>query len=146
MTRKTSIFIFIGLIFTFVLWMIDKSSIVAVNWRGTLSEFSIPEAMLFMLVVFAVIDLMTRIVKTVIRAQIKDVYRASVFNSNTDENAAIDVLASKISDKMLINRKDFDNAMLLLLQSMTAITAGDMRVARENLRALKKLIDRKSVV
>lgn len=146
MTRKTSIFIFIGLIFTFILWMIDKSSIVAVNWRGTRSEFSIPEAMLFMLVVFAVIDLMTRIVKTVIRAQIKDVYRASVFNSNTDENAAIDVLASKISDKMLINRKDFDNAMLLLLQSMTAITAGDMRVARENLRALKKLIGEDPII
>lgn len=51
MTRKTSIFIFIGLIFTFVLWMCDKSSLVAVDWRNTHSEFSIPEAMLFALVV-----------------------------------------------------------------------------------------------
>lgn len=140
MTRKTSIFIFIGLIVTFVLWMVDKASVVTVNWNGTHSVFSIPEAMLFMLVIFAIIDLITRIVKKVVRAQMREVYRTSVFNSTTDENAAIDVLAEKISDKMVINRKDFDSSMLLLLRAMTAVTAGDMREARENLRGLKKII------
>lgn len=146
MTRKTSIFIFIGLIFTFVLWMCDKSSLVAVDWRNTHSEFSIPEAMLFALVVFAVIDMMTRIVRKLIKAQLKEVYKTSVFRENTDENATIDVLAGKISDKLVINRRDFDSSMLLVLRAMTSITAGDMREARENLRALKKIIGNDPII
>ena len=55
MTRKTSIFIFLGLIFTFTIWMMDRASLVAVSWRKVYFEFSIPEAMLFLLVIFAVI-------------------------------------------------------------------------------------------
>ena len=140
MTRKTSIFIFLGLIFTFVIWMMDRSSLVAVNWRQVHFEFSIPEAMLFLLVVFAIIDLLTRIIRSVQKAQLKEVYRTSVFRDDTDENAAIDVLAGKISEKMIINRHDFDNSMLLVLQAMTAITAGDMREARSTLTKLKKII------
>lgn len=140
MTRKTSIFIFIGLIVTFCLWMFDRSSLVIVDWRQTHSEFSIPEAMLFLLVLFAIIDLITRIVKAVIRAQLKEVYRTSVFRDNTDENATIDVLAGKITDKMIINRRDFDSSMLLVLRAMTSITAGDMKEARINLNELKKII------
>lgn len=140
MTRKTSIFIFIGLIVTFVLWMFDRSSLVTVNWRETYSQFSIPEAMLFLLVLFAVIDLITRIVRTIIRVQLKEVYRTSVFRNGTDENATIDVLAGKITDKMILNRRDFDNSMLLVLRAMTSITAGDMKEARVNLSNLKKII------
>ena len=140
MTRKTSIFIFIGLIVTFVLWMFDRSSLVTVNWRQTYSQFSLPEAMLFLLVLFAVIDLITRIVRAVIRAQLKEVYRTSVFRNDTDENATIDVLAGKITDKMILNRRDFDNSMLLVLRAMTSITAGDMKEARVNLNNLKKII------
>ncbi len=140
MTRKTSIFIFIGLIVTFALWMFDRSSLVIVNWRHTHSEFSIPEAMLFLLVLFAIIDLITRIVKAVIRAQLKEVYRTSVFRDNTDENATIDVLAGKITDKMILNRRDFDSSMLLVLRAMASITAGDMKEARTNLNDLKKII------
>lgn len=146
MTRKTSIFIFIGLIFTFVLWMCDKSSLVTVDWRATHSEFSIPEAMLFALVVFAVIDMLTRIVRKLIKAQLKEVYRTSVFKENTDENATIDVLAGKISDKLVINRRDFDNSMLLVLKAMTSITAGDMKEARENLKSLKKIIGNDPII
>lgn len=140
MTRKTSIFIFLGLIFTFVIWMMDRASLVAVSWRKVYFEFSIPEAMLFLLVIFAIIDLLTRIIRSVQKAQLKEVYRTSVFRDNTDENAAIDVLAGKISEKMIINRHDFDSSMLLVLQAMTSITAGDMKEARSNLSKLKKII------
>ena len=140
MTRKTSIFIFLGLIFTFTVWMMDRASLVAVSWRKVYFEFSIPEAMLFLLVIFAIIDLLTRIIRTIQKAQLKEVYRTSVFNDNTDENAAIDVLAGKISEKMIINRHDFDNSMLLVLQAMTAVTAGDMKEARSSLAKLKKII------
>ncbi len=146
MTRKTSIFIFLGLIFTFTLWMMDRSSLVAVSWRKIYFEFSIPEAMLFLLVIFAVIDFITRIIRRVQKAQLKEVYRTSVFNDNTDENAAIDVLAGKISEKMIINRHDFDNSMLLVLQAMTSITAGDMKEARSSLNKLKKIIGNDPII
>lgn len=146
MTRKTSIFIFIGLIFTFVLWMIDRASMVVVDWNNTRSIFSIPEAMLFILVIFAVIDLMTRIVRKLFKAQLKEVYKASVFRENTDENATIDVLAGKISDKLVINRRDFDNSLLLVLKAMTSVTAGDMTEARVNLKELKKIIGNDPII
>lgn len=146
MTRKTSIFIFIGLIFTFVLWMIDRASMVVVDWNNTRSIFSIPEAMLFILVVFAVIDLMTRIVRKLLKAQLREVYKTSVFRDNTDENATIDVLAGKISDKLVINRRDFDNSLLLVLRAMTSVTAGDMNEARNNLRELKKIIGNDPII
>lgn len=52
MTRKISSFIFIGLIFTLAVWMSDKNSVITVDWRGYVNRFSIPEAMLLVLVLW----------------------------------------------------------------------------------------------
>lgn len=144
MTRKISTFIFIGLIFTIAMWMSDKASVVTVDWRGMVSRFSIPEAMLLVLVFVAVVDFLNRIFRKLLRAQVKEAYG---YNAGTPrEDASIDVLASKISEKIVIGRHEFDEAMLLVLKSMTAVTAGDMKEARENLKALKKIIGNDPII
>ena len=144
MTRKISTFIFIGLIFTIAMWMLDKTSVVTVDWRGMVSRFSIPEAMLLVLVFVAVVDFLNRIFRKLLRAQVKEAYG---YNAGTPrEDASIDVLASKISEKIVIGRHEFDEAMLLVLKSMTAVTAGDMKEARENLKALKKIIGNDPII
>ena len=33
MTKKISTFVFLGLIFTVIVWMLDKESVATVNWR-----------------------------------------------------------------------------------------------------------------
>lgn len=139
MTRKISSFIFIGLIFTLAMWMSDKNSLITVDWRGYHNGFSIPEAMLLVLIFVAIVDFLNRIFRKLISAQIKEAYGYNL-NNNAKEDAAIDVLAGKISEKIVIERKDFDNALLLVLKSMTTITAGDMKEARIHLKALKKII------
>ena len=139
MTRKISSFIFIGLIFTLAMWMSDKNSLITVDWRGYSNGFSIPEAMLLILIFVAIVDFLNRIFRKLISVQIKEAWGYN-FNNNTKEDAAIDVLAGKISEKIVMDRRDFDNALLLVLKSMTAITAGDMKEARVHLKALKKII------
>lgn len=65
-------------------------------------------------------------------AQVKETYRYNLGNT-VNEGEAINVLADKISEKIVINRHDFDNSLLLVLRTMTSITAGDMKEARMNL-------------
>lgn len=145
MTRKISSFIFIGLIFTLAVWMSDKNSVITVDWRGYVNRFSIPEAMLLVLIFVAIVDFLNRIFRKLVSVQVREAYRYNLPSGNS-EGAAIDVLADKISEKIVINRHDFDNSLLLVLRSMTSVTAGDMKEARYNLRALKKIIGNDPII
>lgn len=146
MTKKISTFIFIGLIATIIVWMADKTSLVTIDWRGSQNQLSIPEAMIIVLLLVALLDLVTRLFHKLIGKQIKEAYCASALNTSSNESAAIDVLAGKISEKIVLDRKDFDKSLLLVLKSMTAITAGDMKEARHCLAALKKLIGHDPII
>ncbi len=144
MTRKISTFIFIGLIFTVAMWMSDKASLVMLSWRGYNSELSLPEAMVLVLVFVALVDFINGIVRKVLNLQVREAYRSSY--NNVRENEAIDVLAGKISEKIVIDRHDFDKSLLNVLKAMTSVTAGDMKAARENIKALKKIIGNDPII
>lgn len=146
MTRKISTFIFIGLIFTVIAWMLDKSSVVTVDWRNYHEILSVPELMLLVLVLVLVIDLCNRFCRKIFKLQVKEAYKASYLENEFKENAAIDVLADKISEKIVIERRDFDKSLLLVLRAMTAITAGDMDEARFHLKNLKKVIGNDPII
>lgn len=146
MTRKISTFIFIGLIFTVVVWMMDKSSVVTVDWRSYHDILSVPELMLLVLVFVVVVDLVNRICRKIFNMQVRDVCRNAIFNSEAKENETIDVLAGKISEKIVMDRKDFDKSLLLVLKAMTAITAGDMTEARFHIRTLRQFIGNDPII
>ena len=146
MTRKISTFIFIGLIFTVIVWMLDKSSVVTVDWRNYHEILSVPELMLLVLVLVLFIDICNRICRKIFRLQVKEAYKASYLENEIKESAAIDVLADKISEKIVIDRRDFDKSLLLVLRAMTAITAGDMDEARFHLKNLKKVIGNDPII
>lgn len=145
MTRKISTFIFIGLIFTVAVWMGDKNSLITVDWRLYNLEFSVPEAMLLVLLFVAVVDFLNRIFRRLLSLQVREAYKSN-YAESVKENEAIDVLAGKISEKIIIDRKDFDKSLLYVLRAMTSITAGDMKEARANIRALKKLIGKDPII
>lgn len=145
MTRKISTFIFIGLIFTIAMWMGDKNSLIMLSWRDYRSEFSLPEAMVLVLVFVAIVDFVNRILRKVFNLQIREAYRAS-YNNNAREDEAIDVLAGKISEKIVLDRRDFDKSLLHVLRAMTSVTAGDMKEARANIKSLKKIIGNDPII
>lgn len=66
MSRKISTFIFLGLFFTLVVWALDKHSLVTVQWRGYHSAFSVPDAMLLVLLFVAIVDFINRIFRRLI--------------------------------------------------------------------------------
>ena len=146
MTRKISTFIFIGLIFTVIVWMLDKASVVTVDWRSYHEILSVPELMLLVLMFVLVIDVCNRICRKIFNLQVREAYKASYLENEIKENAAIDVLAGKISEKIVIDRKDFDKSLLLVLRAMTAITAGDMNEARFHIKNLKKVIGNDPII
>ena len=145
MTRKISTFIFIGLIFTAFAWVLDKHGVVTITWMGERSIFSVPEFMLLVLLFVAVVDFINRIFRRLVKLQVKEVYK-NTLPGNLSESDAIDVLAGKISEKIVIDRQDFDSAFLLVLKAMTSVTAGDMKAARDNLKALKKIIGNDPII
>ena len=145
MTRKISTFIFIGLIFTALAWVLDRHGVVTITWMGERSIFSVPEFMLLVLLFVAVVDFINRIFRRLVKLQVKEVYK-NTLPGNLSESDAIDVLAGKISEKIVIDRQDFDSAFLLVLKAMTSVTAGDMKAARDNLKALKKIIGNDPII
>lgn len=53
---------------------------------------------------------------------------------------------AKTAKKIIIDRKDFDRSLLLVLKAMTAITAGDMTEARQHIRTLKQVIGKDPII
>ena len=146
MTRKISTFIFIGLVLTIIMWMSDKSSVVTIDWREYHEVLSLPELMLWVLVFVLLIDVLNRFCRKIFKLQLKEVYKNAYFGIGEGENNAIDDLATRISEKIVMDRKDFDASLLLVLRTMTAITAGDMTEARYMLSSLKKVIGKDPII
>lgn len=147
MTKKISTFVFLGLIFTVIVWMLDKESVATVNWRDYELALSVPELLLLLLFAVIVWDVLNRVFRSLLRLQVREVYKTSLLsNRDGQEDETIDVLAGKISEKIIIDRKDFDRSLLLVLKAMTAITAGDMSEARQHIRALKQVIGKDPII
>ena len=147
MTRKISTFIFLGLIFTVIVWMLDKESVATINWRDFDFALSVPELLLLLLFTVVVLDVANRLFRALLKLQVKEVYKTSLLsNRDGQEDETIDVLAGKISEKIIIDRKDFDRSLLQVLKAMTAITAGDMAEARQNIKELKQVIGKDPII
>ena len=147
MTKKISTFVFLGLIFTVIVWMLDKESVATVNWRDYELALSVPELLLLLLFAVIVWDVLNRVFRSLLKLQVREVYKTSLLsNRDGQEDETIDVLAGKISEKIIIDRKDFDRSLLLVLKAMTAITAGDMTEARQHIRTLKQVIGKDPII
>ena len=109
MTRKISTFVLLGLIVTVIVWMLDKESVATINWRDFDVALSVPELLLLLLFAVVVLDVANRLFRALLKLQVKEVYKTSLLsNRDGQEDETIDVLAGKISEKIIIDRKDFD--------------------------------------
>ena len=147
MTKKISTFVFLGLILTVIVWMLDKNSVATLDWRDYQATLSVPELLIMLLAVVVSLDLVNRIFRKLLKVQVHEVYKTSLLaNKDGQEDETIDVLAGKISEKIIIDRKDFDRSLLLVLKAMTAITAGDMAEARAHIKLLKQVIGKDPII
>ena len=147
MTRKISTFVLLGLVATVIVWMLDKESVATINWREFDIALSVPELLLLLLFAVVVLDVANRLFRALLKLQVNEVYKTSLLsNRDGQEDETIDVLAGKISEKIIIDRKDFDRSLLQVLKAMTAITAGDMAEARQNIKELKKVIGKDPII
>ena len=147
MTKKISTFVFLGLIFTVIVWMLDKESVATISWRDCEWALSVPELLLLLLFAVAGLDVLNRIFRHLLKLQVREVYKTSLLaNRDGQEDETIDVLAGNISETIIIARKDFDRSLLLVLKAMTAITAGDMTEARHHIRTLKQFIGKDPII
>ncbi len=140
MSKKIYGFIIIGLIFTLIVWMVDPNASVNINFMTKTHPLSLTQAMSLVLLALISIDIINTLLNKLFAKQITEAYRFALNDANTDESAAIDALASRISKKLVIDRQDFDQAMLLVLKAMTTITEGDMDEAKKTMKSLKKII------
>ncbi len=147
MTKKISTFVFLGLILTVIVWMLDKNSVATLDWRDYQTTLSVPELLVILLVTVLALDIINVGFRKLLRLQVKEVYKTSLLaNRDGQEDETIDVLAGKISEKIIIDRKDFDRSLLLVLRAMTAITSGDMEEARSHIKLLKKVIGNDPII
>ncbi len=147
MTKKISTFIFLGLVLTVIVWMLDKNSVATLDWRNYQTTLSVPELLILLLVAVLVLDCINVLFRKLLKIQVRDVYKTSLLaNRDGQEDETIDVLAGKISEKIIIDRKDFDRSLLLVLRAMTAITSGDMTEARAHIKLLKQVIGKDPII
>jgi len=147
MTKKISTFIFLGLILTVIVWMLDKNSVATLDWRNYQTTLSVPELLVLLLVTVLALDVVNILFRKLLKIQVREVYKTSLLtNRDGQEDETIDVLAGKISEKIIIDRKDFDRSLLLVLRAMTAITAGDMAEARTHIKLLKQVIGNDPII
>lgn len=100
MTKKISTFVFLGLIFTVIVWMLDKESVATVNWRDYELALSVPELLLLLLFAVIVWDVLNRVFRSLLKLQVREVYKTSLLsNRDGQEDETIDVLAGKNSEK-----------------------------------------------
>ena len=147
MTKKISTFIFLGLILTVIVWMLDKNSVATLDWRDYQATLSVPELLILLLVTVLALDGVNILFRKLLKIQVREVYKTSLLaNRDGQEDETIDVLAGKISEKIIIDRKDFDRSLLLVLRAMTAITSGDMTEARAHIKLLKQVIGKDPII
>ena len=139
MNKKFYTFWIIGLLLILLIREGDVNSSIVINWRGASSVLPLAGALLWLWLFVAVIYGLNFLLHKMIAGQINEALR---FSGNENSN----VKTGKITDKLVLNRADIDNSMMLLLKTMTSITAGDMTAARKCLKELRNLIGDDTII
>jgi HemY protein len=139
MSKKFYTFWIIGLLLILLIREGDVNSSIVINWRGASSVLPLAGALLWLWIFVAVIYGLNFLLHKMITGQLNEALR---FSGNETRNAK----SGKLSDKVVLNRADIDNSMMLLLKAMTSVTAGDMTAARKCLKELRNLIGDDTIV
>ena len=139
MSKKFYTFWIIGLLLILLIREGDVTGSIVINWRGASAVLPLAGALLWLWVFIAAIYGLNFLLHKLIVGQLNEALR---FSGNETRN----VKTGKITEKLVLNRADIDNSMMLLLKAMTSITAGDMSAARKCLKELRNLIGDDTII
>lgn len=121
---------------------------IAVNYAKTLYHIKLSEAILYVLVGFfafsAVVELMIRGGMALNNLLKNDVLISNHSFAGDKEN--IEIIQNSKDNKIVLSRNQFDEAAILIVKTMSAITAGVMDDARRHLNCLKEIIGEDAII
>ncbi len=122
----------------FFIYQKDKGAIFSFKLNNTLYSFNILELLFYIFCLYIGLELIFLLVRASIYLIRKD-----VLISNHDflaDNESIEVLKASEKNKMVLSRNEFDEAAILIVKAMSAVTSGLMNDARRHLVNLRKII------
>lgn len=143
MNKKIYTFFAVALFLILFIWEADRSSTVRIDWRSVHEVMPLAGLLLWLLIFTAVVYVINIVLHKTVKKQLEEAL--SITSHKADESQSIDKLSSA-KEKLVLDRGDMDNAMMLLLQSMLSITEGDMSKARSHLQELQKIIGNDAII
>ena len=135
MLKKNLTFLFIYVFCILVFWQADKTSAISINWRSF--EFNASSLVILFAVMALIIFIM--LINFVLHKTIEKQLRESRYMAK-NKNYCGD------EETIVLNRKEVNESMMLLVDSMISITEGDMQRARKYLSDLEKIIGNDTII
>ena len=134
---------FLSLI-TILAYLNDKNSTFSFNINGASHNLSILSLALYAFCFFISIEMLCLLFKISINLIKKD-----VLISNHDflgDKESVDVINAFEKNKIVLSRNEFDEAAILIVKAMSAVTSGLMNDARRHLVNLRKIIGDDAII
>ncbi len=130
-------FTFLGIVAFLVLLVYagDKNSEIYISWRSFNSHISLSLFIILLAIISAFITLLNHLVHIYFKKQADEVLKIMQKTTSDYEE-----------ENIVLNRKEINSAMMLLVETMTAITEGDMIKAKTSLADLKQIIGNDAII
>ena len=130
-------FTFLGIVAFLVLLVYagDKNSEIYISWRSFNSHISLSLFIILLAIISAFITLLNHLVHIYFKKQADEVLKIMQKTTSDYEE-----------ENIVLNRKEINSAMMLLVETMTSITEGDMIKAKTSLADLKQIIGNDAII
>ena len=136
------------IIFTFLLWcffmVIDRNGTICFTLNNKANYFSIDYIFLALLGCIFLFELGVLVLKYVVTLIKKDVLLSN--HSFHGDKESIEMIQSGNKDKIVLSRNQFDEAAILIVKTLGAITAELMNEARRLLVSLRKIVGNDAII
>ena len=131
------------IIFLFVLQLLGVSQLYVESYNAAY-ELNIYEAVLYVFIFMAVVEVLIYLGKAINRTLKNDVLISNYAFEGDKET--IEMIKASSDNKIVLTRNQFDEAAILIVKAMSSITSGLMNEARYQLSELRKIIGDDAIV
>lgn len=125
-------------------YLIDNKSSVSFTLLGNEYTYSYMEVVIYIIALYLFVELILHGVRAVVELLKKDVLISN--HAFRGDNKSINIIHEDATDKIVLSRNQFDEAAILIVKSMSAITSGLMNDARRHLVNLRKIVGDDAII
>lgn len=144
MIKYISKLFFILLLIAGLFWCVDSNSRIIFNINEHTYDVPYINVFLWLFGVFVLMEMVIAFFKYIINMLKNDVLVSNY--SYKGDNESIEVIKAGNTDKIVLSRNQFDEAAILIVKTISAITAGIMNDAKRNLVKLRKIIGEDAII